>query len=481
MAQPVPGDGRNVLDTLPHLRTLLLRTLCCALGLVSTACSTKVDTGHNICTDPATGEFVACPGVSACVDPLKGNIIPCVSGDVTFGKADGDVSDVIKDAPGDVPDSASDTVKDAPTDTAFVVDVPVADSGACQTGSKQCKDKATLQTCANGIWGSNLTCLATQECNDGACGCPSPCKALGLVECLPDVPAIKTCQMNPDKCLSWGVPIACKPEEICQNGVCKSGTTSGCNPPCAGNQTCQGSTCVPNSSGGTLTCGQVVACTGNCASGDTACSAGCTAQGSGSAQSQFTSYKSCISAICKAYADAGKVNDAMACIFNNCFDVQAACLGAGNATCSATNTCMSGCGGSATCVDACNKNANKSGGLGYYTLQGCMDANCAGLSGDGLIDCAKTQCTTGFVACFSPIGANQTNYTCLDIANCQGKCNNDLLCAKACTAQGTPQAQADVNAFIDCRDLKCGNWCPGSNCDNCVVQYCAAELSACSQ
>jgi hypothetical protein len=303
-----------------------------------------------------------------------------------------------------------------------------------------------------------------------------------LVECLPDVPAIKTCQMNPDKCLSWGVPIACKPGEICENGQCKTGTASGCNPPCTANQSCQNGVCIPNSSGGTLNCGQIVACTGNCAAGDTTCSDGCIAKGTAGGQTQFSSYKGCITAICKSYADAGKVNDAMACIFGNCFEAQAACLGAGNASCGQTNTCITGCGSSATCIDACNKNASKTGGLTYYTLYGCMDANCAGLSGDGLVDCAKNQCTSSFVGCFSPIGANQTLFSCLDIATCQGKCNGDLLCAKACTAQGTAQAQADVNAFINCRDLKCGNWCPGtSNCSACVSQYCGYELSICSQ
>lgn len=479
------AEGIDVLHGLPILRMLpwfVLAALC--------ACSTKVDSGQTVCTDPKTGQFVACPGVNACVDPLKGTIVACVSNDVTFGKGDADVSDsatadaakadVVLDATPEISkDSATtDAVSDSGVDSGADA---IVDAGPCQTGAKQCKDKATLQTCSNGIWGSNFTCPSTQECHDGACGCPDPCKALGLVECLIDVPAIKTCQMNPDKCLSWGVPIACKPGEICQNGQCKTGTATGCNPPCGSGYTCQGTTCVANSTGGTLSCSQIVACSGNCAAGDTTCSDACIAQGSGNGQSQFNSYKSCIAAVCKPYADAGKVNDAMACIFNNCFDVQAACLGAGNATCSQTNTCMSNCGASAPCVDGCNKAASKAGGLGYYTLYGCMDANCAGLSGDGLTDCAKTQCTTGFVGCFSPLGAGQTLFSCLDIANCQGKCNGDALCAKACTAQGTLQAQADVNAFIDCRDLKCGNWCPGANCTTCITQYCAYELSVCSQ
>ncbi len=473
-----------MLQRLPHPRFL-----GAFLALFVGACSTQVEEGQTVCTDPKTGQFIACPGVSVCVDPLKGTVVPCVSGDVTFGKLDADTSDTAAEivATDVVQDAIADVQKDTAIAETSPPDVGPADSGPvdtgpCQTGAKQCKDKNTLQTCTNGIWGANLTCPSTQECHDGACGCPDPCKALGLVECLSDVPAIKTCQMNPDKCLSWGVPIACKPGEICQNGQCKTGTTSGCNPPCSANQTCQNGVCIPNSTGGTLTCGQVVACTGNCAPGDTVCTDGCIAQGTSNGQRLFTAYKSCISAICKTYADAGQVNDAMACIYANCFDAQSACLGSGSATCNQTNSCITGCGTSATCVDACNKNSSKNGGLTYYTLYACMDSNCAGQSGDALVDCAKTQCTSSFVGCFSPIGANQTLFSCLDIATCQGKCGGDTLCAKACTAQGTPQAQADVTAFVNCRDLKCGNWCPGStNCSPCVSQYCGYELAVCSQ
>ena len=470
-----------MLEALPH------RQILAGLACLLLSCSTQIDGGQTVCTDPATGQFEACPGVSVCVDPLKGTVIPCVSGDVTFGKADSDAGSKsdgdASDAPGDsAVDAPIDAVKDVPIADVPPSDVPQVDSGVCQTGAKQCKDKATLQTCNKGTWGGDVTCPTTQECNDGACGCPSPCKALGLVECLPDVPAIKTCQMNPDKCLSWGVPIACKPGEICQNGQCKTGTAGGCNPPCSSNQTCQGTTCVNNTTGGSLTCGQIVACNGNCASGDTACSDGCVTQGSGNAQNQFTAYKGCISAICKGFVDAGKVNDAMACIFNNCFDVQSACVGSGSATCSATNTCMSSCSGAAPCVDNCNKSASKTGGLGYYTLQGCIDANCAGQSGDSLIDCAKTQCTSGFVGCFSPIGAGAILSSCLQIATCEAKCaSSDVLCAKACKAQGTAQAQADVDAFVTCRDSQCALYCPGSNCTLCLAQYCPNETDACSQ
>ena len=167
---------------------LPLRILTATIALAMLGCSTKVDSGQTVCTDPKTGQFIACPGVSVCVDPLKGTIVACVSGDVTFGKSDADTSD---SATGDsaqdaLMDAAPDVGKDAALDVSDTppADTVPADAAPCQSGAKQCKDKATLQTCSNGVWGSNLTCPTTQECHDGACGCPDPCKALGLVECL---------------------------------------------------------------------------------------------------------------------------------------------------------------------------------------------------------------------------------------------------------------------------------------------------------
>ena len=465
----------------------------CALALIAAACGTAtLDQAPTVCTGP--GGFVPCPGSKACVDPLSGSVIPCPSGDVSFGKGDG--SDAGGDAKagdgsdGGPADASGDAAKaetgtgetlqgDGGSGDAGVADAGVGDAGPCQTGQKTCKDKATLQTCTAGVWGGSFTCPSNQECNDGACGCPSPCKAIGLVECLPDVAALKTCQLNPDKCLSWGVPIACKPGEVCEAGICKA-TSGGCTPACKSGETCQGKTCVPTASGGSLSCSQIVACTGNCAAGDATCSDDCVAKGSSSGQTALSNYKTCIGAVCKPLADAGKVNAAMACIFGNCFDVQSACLGSGSATCSQVNACMGGCASSASCVDGCNKSASKAGGTAYYTLYACIDDNCPGQSGDALIDCAKTACTAGFIGCFSPSGG-QTLFSCLEIANCQKKCGGEVLCAKACTQQGTPQAQADVNAFIDCRDNTCGAYCPGADCSLCLAQYCAAELSACSQ
>lgn len=417
-----------------------------------------------------------------CVDPATGQTVACPSADAVFA-ADSDTSDSsdssVKDGSGKDGTDSGEVSVDGKIDSSEVG--AEVDSGICATGDKKCLNKTTVQTCKNGVWGQDSACASNEECSDGACGCPNACKAFGLVECLPDVAAVKTCQLDSNKCLSWGVPIACKPGEICETGVCKKPGGGGCSPACGSGQVCQNGACVTVSGSG-LTCSQIVACTANCLSGDTACTDDCLAKGSASAQSLLGDYKTCISSICKSLADQGKSNDAMACIFSNCFEQQAACIGSGSTACDVVNDCMTNCSGGASCINDCNKNASKGGGIGYYTLQGCMDANCNGQTGDALIDCAKTQCSSSFISCFSPIGPGQTLTSCAAIAQCEAKCSGKVLCAKACVAQGTTQAQADVNAFINCRDYKCGSYCPSSpDCSTCVQLYCANELAACAQ
>jgi hypothetical protein len=147
------------------------------------------------------------------------------------------------------------------------------------------------------------------------------------------------------------------------------------------------------------------------------------------------------------------------------------------------NDCLNGCTGSATCASGCNTAASLQGGQEYYGMMTCVGNACAGKAGEDQVACAQQFCNAQFTKCFGSNPGGGTLTSCWAIAQCQTNCGGSLSCAKACTAQGTAQAQADVNAFIDCRDQKCGSFCNGSNdamCNNCVIQFCAAQLAACS-
>ena len=321
------------------------------------------------------------------------------------------------------------------------------------------------------------------------------------MECLGNVAAVRTCQLNSDKCLAWGVAVACKPGESCALGVCGGGAV-GCNPACGGNQVCSNGTCLDkgcnpacgngqvcqggqcvNATSGSLTCAQVSACTGNCPEGDAACPGQCLAQGTPGAQTGFATYKNCIKATCKALADQGKINETLFCIFQYCANEQAACVGSGTGTCAELNDCLGGCSNSATCTSGCNAAASKQAALDFYGLMTCVDNNCAGLSGDAQAQCAQGSCSSAYTKCLG--GSSGGSLTsCKQIAECQAGCSGNVACAKNCTAQGTAKAQADVNAFIDCRDQKCSAWCDGganAQCNSCITNYCYAQLEACSQ
>ena len=466
---------------------------------------------QTICHDPITQACLPCPGVGACVDPIACREIPCT--DVIFGakdaKGDATPSDAATETSASV-DSATDskpeTLAEVLTDSkAETVAETVAeisadastDGGPCQTGQVQCAGNV-VQTCISGKWTADKPCPSDQQCKDGQCGCKDPCPALNLVQCIDNVPATKTCQLGSSGCLSWSLPIACKPGELCQLGLCQAPTA--CSPPCQPGKVCQGNSCVdapcvpacptgqscqsgicvPKGSG-TLGCSQVVACIGNCPAADNTCPDTCKAQGSDAGLGQLATFQGCIKAVCKPLADAGKFNETMLCIFTNCFAEQKTCMGAGTNTCKQISDCMAGCGGSATCTNTCNSGASQQGALEFYGLLTCIDNVCVGLQGAAQESCAKQGCKASWDKCYGSGPALYT--TCLQIAQCQAKCGGDITCAKACKAAGTAAAQAAVDAFVTCRDTQCANYCanPSSpNCMPCIQQFCASELAACS-
>jgi len=473
-----------------------------------TACAAPADPPAPVCRDPTTRMCVPCPGTSGCVDPIRCVWVPCA--DAAFGLFDaaadagaidgaGNDADLV-DAGGqaDATTGELDALVDATPDSA------VGDDGGsrlvdalCSDGAKRCHD-GLPQTCVVGKWVGGPSCAADLQCTNGICGCKDPCPALNLASCVLGVPAVKLCQLTGSGCLSWGLPVACKAGESCQLGACgppsqcapacppgkvcqgQQCVDAPCQPPCPAGQSCQSGVCVPKG-GGTLTCAQVAACIGTCPGGDASCPDACKAQGSDAALGLLAAYQGCLKAVCKPFADAGKINETLLCAYSYCFAEQKACTGAGSGSCQQLSDCLSGCGGSPTCGNLCHGQASQQGGLDYYGLFTCIDNLCAGLQGAAQLACAQQACQTAWNSCFGGKGPVYT--TCLQIAQCQGKCAGDIACAKACKAAGTPAAQAAVDAFVACRDGKCGGWCSNPsapNCMPCVQQYCAAEFAACS-
>ena len=487
-----------------------------ALGLLFLAACASPMTGTSspvVCKDPQTGACLACPGAKLCVDPVtcvphecaKDIVFAATSKDTATGSegSGGDTAgldgDVLPDAggldggglDGDAKDSGDGPLLDTPTPP----DASTADI-ACAPGFKKCFGN-TVQSCDTGSWKLESVCGTGLLCQDGICACANPCPALNLVECMPGIPATRTCNLTPAGCLAWALPIACKPGESCQLGLCKAPpvpcepacgdaqvcvqgqcVAKACNPPCAGGESCELGACKKPTVG-TLGCGQVTACVaGQCAPpADATCKLACTQKGTAAAQSQFSALQECVQATCKAFA--AKPNEAMFCIYSQCGQAQAACLGAGAGDCAALNTCLNDCANSPVCSNDCHAQASIAGGKDFYALMTCVDDKCAGLQGDAQVQCAGSQCKGSFDKCF---GATQPKgLSCQQILQCAAGCG-DKACAGACKQKGSPEGQAAVAGMVACMDQKCGSFCAQQSpqCDTCLADWCGAQFAACN-
>ncbi|MBI5607917.1 MAG: hypothetical protein HY902_03455 [Deltaproteobacteria bacterium] len=465
-----------------------------ALGaLLGSACTRTNSMAVSVCRDPVTKLCVACPETGICVDPVSCKIIECHA-DIAFGQGDatptgdagtsdagtadsgssGDGKSLDSDA-GGVSDAASPEVLDSGAD------VPPdngPDLAVCSPGQSRCEGSA-IQNCMGGQWQTVAACNADLTCENAACVCKNSCSVASLIECVPGAAAVHTCTKTQSGCLVWSDAVACPAGQACNLGQCQTVST-GCNPACVAGQVCQNGLCVPGG-GGALTCSQLAACIGNCPEADPNCPNNCKAQGSASGLSLLNAYQGCLKAVCKSLADQGKFNETMLCVYSNCFSEQQACIGSGSGDCKKTSDCMATCGSSATCSTNCNAAASQQGAKDYYGLLTCIDNQCGALSGQAQLTCAQNGCKSLWDSCYPSTPVLYTS--CLQVANCQAKCGGDLACAKACKAAASPEAQAAVDAFITCRDTKCGGYCGGSNttnCMQCVQIYCPNQLDACS-
>lgn len=434
-------------------------------------CGVEPKPYSGVCRDPQSNACVPCPGVSnICVDPVTCVAVQC-GADALFGPKDADSgSGDAGTADGDAQDASLQDAKDASSDMDASAEVDTS------AGTDALAD-ISKDILADSLDVPEVFVDALPDSADVA-GCKEPCPALNLVECLPGVAATRTCQWTAAGCLNWATPMACAPGLTCSNGLCQP--SSPCPGGCPSGSSCQGGACVP-SGGGSLTCAQITACIGNCPANDASCPDTCKSKGSASGVQLLSAYQGCLKAVCKSLADQGKFNETMLCVFNNCYSEQAACTGSGSSDCKTYADCLAQCGSSATCTSGCTNQVSEQGGKDYYGLMSCVDNQCGGLSGQDQLSCAQSSCKQSWDKCF---GSGVYLYTtCLQVAQCQGKCGGDTTCAKACKSAASPLAQAAVDAFINCRENKCGTFCVNTaspNCSACITQYCATELATCS-
>jgi hypothetical protein len=511
-------------------------SLLCLTMIVTLGCSepgSTLPTGTFACTNSVTGLCEPCTGVQLCIDPLTCAVVPCNTGDVLFGGGDSKTGDAstadANTADGTVGDGtasdaqATDTgaTDTGATDTANVdtgdsvdtkadvagEDAAKGDSAAdgdagppgCIAGTTGCLDLKTPALCVDSAWQAVASCPAGHVCKSKGCSCANECEAIGQKTCTESkVAAIKSCVLDDGGCLHWAIPIACEPDELCQSGLCikKSACDpvcpigqlcdnavckpdpNACAPACTTGQVCQNSQCV-----GTLTCGQMMACVEQFSQGpdDTLTKAACLAKGTPTAQAQYQTRKACIALACQTLIDAGKIYEALLCVYSKCATEQTTCTGVGSGDCGALGGCLSGCGTSSVCTDACHAQASVTAVQKWYSLLVCGDQFCAGQAGDAFAQCTAQKCNPAYQGCFG--GGGQGGLSCSQVLACAGKCGNSKDCAQQCKAQASPAGLSTLEALLACNNKYCAQLCQTSSaaqCDNCLSVYCGQQSGACN-
>ena len=500
-----------------HRSRWALLLVLCATGCGNNTNGGAIPGGGLVCNDPVTGQCIACPGVSLCIDPVSCVPVQCQALDVSFGGGDtgsgdadsGDAAscetsdDALVDANND--DALVDAADTGPADTGPAdtspADTGPADTGpaGCVEGSKGCYDNATPALCVDKAWSPSVACKAGWTCKAGACGCAKECEAIGQKLCTGSaVAAVKSCELDGDGCLHWGVPVACNPDELCQSGLCVKKSTCTptcpigqlcdngvckadpniCNPACTTGQLCQNATCV-----GTLSCGQIMACIDQFSQGptDQLTIDSCMAKGSPTAVAQYKARKACIAVSCQTLIDQGKVAEAMLCVYSKCGAEQTTCTGVGTSDCGGLGGCLSGCGSSSVCVGTCHSQASVDAIQKWYGLLLCGDQFCAGQTGNAFAQCTAQKCQSAYQSCFGSTG--QGGLSCGGILQCAGQCGSSKDCAQNCKAQGSAAGINTLNALLACNTKYCDAICNSGSqqqCDSCLSIYCSKESAACN-
>lgn len=208
---------------------------------------------------------------------------------------------------------------------------------------------------------------------------------------------------------------------------------------------------------GSKGCSTVLDCLTGCDSDPKrfTCQANCYTALSSGAQGQFKAISTCSNA---NGGDTSKcVKESLTCLADgksgsqSCYDVQA-CVG----------KCAKGDTG---CQGKCYANGSAQAQTQLIALVNCVSGG------------AADQCLPQTITCASPSGKTG----CIAMANCVTGCptgDTQAACVMDCIHGGTPKAGQAFAKLAPCMQKKCANC--GSDCQNCAIQNCFNEASACN-
>ena len=144
--------------------------------------------------------------------------------------------------------------------------------------------------------------------------------------------------------------------------------------------------------------------------------------------------------------------------------------------CAAAYDCLGACSpGDGPCQIDCHTATTPAAKDALTALQQCLVTSCPGLDGSAFQECVAASCAGPVATCF-PIGVGPL--ACQAVYDCIVACPADNTCPLDCYAQGTAQAQAELDALLGCFDAMCAGL-EGAAFSQCATDKCAAAVATC--
>jgi hypothetical protein len=174
----------------------------------------------------------------------------------------------------------------------------------------------------------------------------------------------------------------------------------------------------------------------------------------------------------------------------------------GDLSCKGIRYCYACCAsGDQTCVDACYAAGTAAGKAGVDAIHTCTESNCtsecSGATPEACETCVNANCILQLSECdWEPVGSG----VCVDLYNCVAICpepeqnhtggastcpsNPGLVCHQDCYTAADADAVVKMRAWLFCMEEQCYEPCYGPNsdstdCQNCYMAACSAEVDAC--
>jgi hypothetical protein len=174
----------------------------------------------------------------------------------------------------------------------------------------------------------------------------------------------------------------------------------------------------------------------------------------------------------------------------------------GDLSCKAVRYCYACCAsGDQACMDACYAEGTAEAKDGVDAIQECAQGNCTaecdGYTPEECETCLNSNCVLQLSECdWQPEGTG----VCLDLYNCVAGCarpitdhsgdastcptNEGLSCRQTCYGAADLDAVEKMRAWLFCMEDNCYPECygpdaNGTDCQNCYLAACSAEVSAC--